>query len=185
MIPRRGFDGGSGLILHRQAAQAVTVCHGKGVMMDEKDRQIIAALQADGRLSNQELSQRVNLSPSPCLRRLRLLEERGIIRGYTALIDEEAYGLPITVFVRIRLQSHGRETVAEFEAAIGRLDAVLDCYLMTGADDYLLRVLVESLKDYEDFVRNHLHPIPGISAIDSSFAYAVVKRAAVFPQIRG
>ena len=109
--------------------------------MDSKDRQIIAALQADG----QELSERVNLSPSPCLRRLRQLEEAGVIRGYTALVDERAYGLPETAFVRVRLQLHDTGTVAAFEAAVGRMDAVLDCYVMTGNAEYLLRVLVESL----------------------------------------
>ncbi|MBB3212697.1 DNA-binding Lrp family transcriptional regulator [Herbaspirillum sp. Sphag1AN] len=152
--------------------------------MDDKDRQIIAALQADGRLSNQELSERVNLSPSPCLRRLRMLEESQVIRGYTAIIDEEAYGLPITAFVRVRLQRHSAEGVKDFEAAIQTIDAILDCYVMTGSDDYLLRVVVESLKDYEQFVRSRLHRIAGIASIDTSFAYGVVKRAAVFPKIR-
>lgn len=152
--------------------------------MDEKDRQIIAALQRDGRLSNQALSERVNLSPSPCLRRLRQLEETGIIRGYTALVDEEAFGLPVTVFVRVRLQLHDKDSVRAFEAAIMEMEAVLDCYVMTGNTDYLLRVLVESLKHYEDFVRKQLHTAPGVASIDTSFAYGHVKRAAVFPQKR-
>ncbi len=152
--------------------------------MDDKDRQIIAALQANGRLTNQELSEQVNLSPSPCLRRLRMLENAGVIRGYTAVIDEEAYGLPVTALVRIRLQKHDDATVAAFEAAIGDMDAVLECYVMTGSDDYLLRVLVASLKDYEDFVRSKLHPIAGIAAIDTSFAYGIVKRSTVFPKVR-
>lgn len=149
--------------------------------MDKKDRQIIAALQKEGRLTNQELSERVNLSPSPCLRRLRLLEEAGVIRGYTAIVDEEAYGLPVTAFVHIRLQQHSREVVATFEDRIRTIDAILDCYVLTGEADYLLRVLVESLQDYEHFVRSQLHAIPGIAAIDTSFAYGVVKRSTVFP----
>lgn len=153
--------------------------------MDEKDRQIIAALQQDGRLSNQDLSVRVNLSPSPCLRRLRQLEEEGIIRGYTALVDEEAFGLPVTVFVRVRLQLHAKENVRAFEAAIMSMDAVLDCYVMTGDTDYLLRVLVEDLKHYEAFVRKQLHTAPGVASIDTSFAYGHVKRASVFPPPRG
>ena len=107
--------------------------------MDKKDRQIIAALQKEGRLTNQELSERVNLSPSPCLRRLRLLEEAGVIRGYTAIVDEEAYGLPVTAFVHIRLQQHTREVVATFENRIRAIDAILDCYVLTGEADYLLR----------------------------------------------
>ncbi|CAJ0809775.1 DNA-binding transcriptional activator DecR [Ralstonia wenshanensis] len=149
--------------------------------MDKKDRQIIAALQKEGRLTNQELSERVNLSPSPCLRRLRLLEDAGIIRGYTAIVDEEAYGLPVTAFVHIRLQQHSREVVSTFENRIRAIDAILDCYVLTGEADYLLRVLVESLQDYEQFVRGQLHAIPGIAAIDTSFAYGVVKRSTVFP----
>lgn len=153
--------------------------------MDEKDRQIIAALQRDGRLSNQALSERVNLSPSPCLRRLRQLEDDGIIRGYTALVDEEAFGLPVTVFVRVRLQRHDKDSVRAFEAAIMGMGAVLDCYVMTGNTDYLLRVLVESLKHYEDFVRKQLHTAPGVASIDTSFAYGHVKRASVFPLPQG
>lgn len=153
--------------------------------MDEKDRQIIAALQQNGRLSNQDLSERVNLSPSPCLRRLRQLEEEGIIRGYTALVDEEAFGLPVTVFVRVRLQLHAKENVRAFEAAIMNMDAVLDCYVMTGDTDYLLRVLVEDLKHYEEFVRKQLHTAPGVASIDTSFAYGHVKRGNVFAAPRG
>jgi DNA-binding Lrp family transcriptional regulator len=151
--------------------------------MDSKDRQIIAALQANGRMSNQELSERVNLSPSPCLRRLRQLEEARVIRGYAALVDERAYGLPVTAFVRVRLQLHDTGTVAAFEAAVGRMDAVLDCYVMTGSADYLLRVVARSLADYERFVRAQLHAVPGIASIDTSFAYGHVKRATVFPPV--
>ncbi len=151
--------------------------------MDSKDRQIIAVLQANGRISNQELSERVNLSPSPCLRRLRQLEDAQVIYGYTALVDEAAYGVPVTAFVRIRLQPHDGKTIAAFEAAIGRIGAVIDCYIMTGDADYLLRVLVGSLNDYERFVRFQLHVIPGIASIDTSFAFGHVKRATVFPPV--
>lgn len=151
--------------------------------MDAKDRQIIAALQQDGRLTNQELSERVSLSPSPCLRRLRLLEDAGVIKGYTAVVDEQAYGLPITVFVRIRLERHTEDVIEAFERKIRDIDTILDCYVMTGDADYLLRVLVESLQDYEQFVRMRLHKIEGIAAIDTSFAYGIVKRSNVFPRI--
>lgn len=151
--------------------------------MDAKDRQIIAALQKDGRLTNQDLSERVNLSPSPCLRRVRLLEEAGVITGYTAVVDEAAYGLPITAFIRIRLERHNQAVVEAFERRVRDIDAVLDCYVMTGDADYLLRVLVESLQDYEQFVRHRLHQIEGVAGIDTSFAYGVVKRATVFPRM--
>lgn len=151
--------------------------------MDNKDKQIVLALQRDGRLTNQQLSEQVNLSPSPCLRRLRRLEAAGVITGYTALVDERAYGLPITAFIRIRLDRHSKDIVEAFEKQVRNIDTVLDCYVMTGDADYLLRVLVASLQEYELFVRNRLHKIQGIAAIETSFAYGVVKRATVFPKI--
>jgi len=148
--------------------------------LDHKDRQIIRELQLDGRLSNHELAERVNLSPSPCLRRLRNLEKSGIIKGYTALIDQKAYGLPVTVFTRIRLEHHSQTAVQTFEAMVQDMDEVLDCHLMTGDSDYLLRVVVESLEAYEVFIREKIHRIPAIASIDTSFAYGIVKQARVY-----
>lgn len=145
--------------------------------MDEKDQQIIRELQRNGRLSNHELAERVNLSPSPCLRRVRNLEKSGVIRGYTALVDQKAYGLAITIFIRIRLEGHSTETVQVFEQAIGTIDEVLDCHLMTGDSDYLLRVIVASLEAYEAFIREKIHRIPGIASIETSFAYGVIKQS--------
>jgi len=149
--------------------------------MDDKDRQIIRELQADGRLSNQDLADRVNLSPSPCLRRLRNLEATGVITGYTALIDQKACGLPITAFIRIRLERHSEAVVNTFDDHIAGIDEVLDCYLLAGGDDYLLRVIVGSLEAYEDFIPRRIHAIPGVASIATSFAYGVVKQNRVFP----
>ena len=149
--------------------------------MDIKDRQIIRELQMNGRLTNQELAERVNLSPSPCLRRLRNLEQAGAIQGSTALVDQKAYGLPVTVLIRIRLERHSEETIRVFEDQVKRIDEILDCYLMTGDIDYLLRVIVESLEAYEDFIRRKIHSIPGIASIETSFAYGIVKQARVYP----
>ncbi|MEL6857877.1 MAG: Lrp/AsnC family transcriptional regulator [Pseudomonadota bacterium] len=149
--------------------------------MDSKDRQIVQALQADGRLTNQDLSEHVNLSPSPCLRRVRLLEEQGVIKGYTALVDQKAWGLPVTVFIRIKLERHGDAAVSAFERAIQDLPQVMDCWLMTGRSDYLLRVIAADLDDYEAFVRRELQRVPGIASIDTSFAYGSVKHAQVLP----
>lgn len=149
--------------------------------MDAKDRQIIRELQRDGRLTNQELSDRVSLSPSPCLRRIRLLEEQGVIRGYTALVDQKAWGLPVTVFIRLKLERHSDEAVNAFEAAIKDMPHVMDCWLMTGRSDYLLRVIAADLEDYERFVRRELQRVPGIASIDTSFAYGTVKHAQVLP----
>ncbi|MBT5187248.1 MAG: Lrp/AsnC family transcriptional regulator [Kordiimonadaceae bacterium] len=149
--------------------------------MDAIDRNIIRTLQQDGRLSNHELAEKVGLSPSPCLRRVRNLEKDGILIGYTALVDHEKYGLPLTVFVNIRLERHSEECIKGFEHGIERLDEVMECYLMTGKSDYLLHVLSKDLKDFEYFVREKLSTIPGIAGIDSSFVYGRVKRKLVFP----
>ena len=151
--------------------------------MDSKDREIIKALQRNGRLTNQDLAAQVNLSPSPCLRRTRALEEKGVIKGYTAIVDERAYGLPVTALVRIRLSSHTGDVVKLFEKKVHETEQILDCSVITGSEDYLLRVLVEDLKSYEEFVRHKLHNIPGIASIDSSFAYGVLKQSNVFPVV--
>ncbi|MQY41452.1 winged helix-turn-helix transcriptional regulator [Epibacterium sp. SM1969] len=151
--------------------------------MDSKDRQIIRTLQANGRMTNQDLAEQVNLSPSPCLRRLRLLEESGAIQGYSAEVDAKAYGLPITVFVRIRLERHNEEDVKRFENQIMSIDEVLECHVLTGASDYQLRVVVSDLDAYEEFIRNRIHRIGGIASIDTSFVYGTVKKTSVFPTI--
>lgn len=153
--------------------------------IDAKDLQIIRELQQDGRLTNQELAARVNLSPSPCLRRVRLLEEAGVITGYSADVDPRACGLSITAFIRIALQRHERDAVANFEHSIRRIDEILDCYLLTGEADYMLRVVVADLEEYERFVRGRLHAIPGISSMKTSLVYGTVKSSRVFPLRRG
>ncbi len=152
--------------------------------MDSIDHKILRELQLDGRLSNQELAQHVNLSPSPCLRRVRMLEQQGIIKGYTAIVDQQALGLPITVFIRITLERHDTRTVAEFERRIRDIDEIMDCFLMTGQRDYLMRVVASGLEGYERFVREVIHTIPGIASIDTSFAYGVVKHAMALPARR-
>ncbi len=152
--------------------------------MDIKDRQIIRELQKNGRLTNLELAERVNLSPSPCLRRLRNLENAGVIKGYTALIDQKAYGVPLTVFVSLALEKHSKETVRSFEEKVDEIDAILDCFLTTGEADYMLRVVVPDLEVYESFVRKELHALPGIRSIDTKFAYSVVKSTHVYPDAK-
>jgi DNA-binding Lrp family transcriptional regulator len=153
--------------------------------LDRKDLQIIRALQENGRLSNSALAEMVNLSPSPCLRRVRLLERAGIIRGYTVVLDHAACGLPITAFIQIRLVRHSGGEVAEFEKRIGGLEEVIDCYLMSGTADYLLRVLVADLESYETFIRSKIHEIPGIAAVDTSFAYGTIKSSRMIaPPVR-
>ena len=149
--------------------------------MDAIDRKIVRELQANARLTNQELSERVNLSPSPCLRRLRNLESRGVIVGYTALVDQDKYGLPINVFLSVRLEKQTQELIRTFERRIQDIDEVLECYTTTGTNDYLLHVVSDSLKSYERFVKETLTTIPGIGTIESAFAFGVVKRKSAFP----
>ncbi|MDF1802681.1 Lrp/AsnC family transcriptional regulator [Thalassovita sp.] len=149
--------------------------------MDEKDLQILRELQRDGRLSNAELAERVNLSPSPCLRRLRMLEQSKVIEGYTAIVNQKAYGLPVTVFIQIRLDHHSTEAAQIFETRIQTIEEIMDCHLMTGETDYILRVVVASLEDYEAFIRTRIHPIPNIASINTSFAYGVVKQSRCLP----
>ena len=151
--------------------------------MDDKDRQIIRALQRNGRMTNQDLAAEVNLSPSPCLRRVKNLEKSGAIKGYSVDIDAEAYGLPVTVFVRVRLIGHTEAIVNQFEKEIAQFDRVLECFVMTGSADYLLRVIVADLNDYERFVRKQLQSVGGISSIDSGFVYGTVKKTGVYPVI--
>lgn len=149
--------------------------------MDTKDRQIVRLLQQDGRLTNQDLAERVGLSPSPCLRRVRLLEQAGVIQGYGAIVDQQRYGLPVTAFIRVRLERHARDLVQQFEEAIRQLDEVMDCHLLTGDADYLLRVVVADLEAYERFIRRKMHAITGIASLDTTFAYGVVKSSRTFP----
>ncbi len=156
----------------------------KSKRIDATDRKMIRALQKNGRITNLELAETVNLSPSPCLRRLRNLEKQKVIRGYNVDVDAEAYGLPVTVFVRVTLEGHTGDIVEQFEAEVRNIPEVLDCYVMTGAADYLLRVVVSDLEDYERFIRQKLHKIGHIRSIDTSFVYGVVKRANVFPEIK-
>lgn len=151
--------------------------------LDATDRKMIRALQRNGRMTNLELAQTVNLSPSPCLRRLRNLEQRQVIRGYGVNVDAAAYGLPFTVFVRVTLDSHTADIVGLFEADVLKIPEVLECYVMTGAADYQLRVVVADLEDYERFVRQRLHKIGSIRSIDTSFVYGVVKQEPVFPDL--
>ncbi|MEZ5851952.1 MAG: Lrp/AsnC family transcriptional regulator [Hyphomicrobiaceae bacterium] len=151
------------------------------ISLDSIDRKLLAALQENGRLTATELADRVGLTTSPCLRRLRLLEDAGIIRGYTALLDQKRLGLPVSVFVSIKLERQQEDALQRFEAAIRRCPEVLECYLMTGPRDYLLRVVARDLMDYERFVKDTLTRIDGIANIESSFALGQVKHSHALP----
>ena len=149
--------------------------------LDTIDRRIIAALQADGRMTAQELADRVGLSPSPCARRVRLMEDRRIITGYTAVIDQDMVDLPISVFVSIKLERQREEELERFNAAMSRWPEVVDCYLMTGQRDYLLRIVVRDLHAYERFIKEKLTRLDGVASIESSFALSQIKRSNQLP----
>ena len=149
--------------------------------LDEIDRRILAALQQDGRLTLAELSQKVGLSSSPCHRRVRLLEERGVIERYAAVINQRSVGLPVSVFISIKLESQREDSLQRFARAIAPWPEILECYLMTGQRDYLLRVVVADLAAYEVFLKTKLTRLNGISSIESSFALEQVKYTHMLP----
>lgn len=148
---------------------------------DDTDRRILTLLQQDGRMSIADLAERVGLSPSPCLRRVRLLEQAGIISRYVAVLDQRAAGLPVSVFVSIKLESQREDALDRFGKAVARWPEVLECYLMTGPRDYLLRVVVADLAAYEQFLKQKLTRLKGIGSIESSFALEQVKYTNVLP----
>jgi Lrp/AsnC family leucine-responsive transcriptional regulator len=154
------------------------------IALDEIDRRILEEIQRDGRISNQDLSERVGLSPSPCLRRLRQLEAAGVVSRYVALVAPEAVGLGVTAFVRIRLESQDDRHLARFEAAVAEFPEVMECYLMTGEADYQLRVIVGSLGEFEDFLRHRLTRIEGIAQVTTSFALRPVVYETALPVAR-
>jgi|TARA_B100000401_G_C52698091_1_gene667718 Lrp/AsnC family leucine-responsive transcriptional regulator len=149
--------------------------------MDKIDKKIVFELQKNGRLSNFDLAEKVGLSPSPCLRRIKNLEKKKIISGYTAIIDEELFGYPITAFVSVRLENQTDGTLKVFEEGISHLDEVVDCWLVTGNRDYLLRVVAINLKTYEKFMREDLTKIKGIASIETNFALGSVKTKQPLP----
>jgi len=138
--------------------------------LDRTDYRILQQLQDDARITNAELAERVGLSPSPCLRRVRALEQAGIIKRYVALVDARAVGLPISVVVNVSLRSQERSALMAFEAQIQRCPEVMECYLMTGSSDYMLRMVVPDLESYERFLADTLTRIPGVANIQSGLA---------------
>ncbi|AGA89548.1 transcriptional regulator [Thioflavicoccus mobilis 8321] len=138
--------------------------------LDRYDRRILEILQQEGRLSNQDLAERIGLSPSPCLRRVRALEEAGIIAGYRALLDAQKLGLTLTAILSISMDRHTPERFARFDAAVAAMPEVLECLLITGRDaDYQLKVVVRDMEAYQDLLLNKLTRIEGVSGVHSSF----------------
>ena len=149
--------------------------------MDSTDFRILHELQQDASLSNVELAKRVHLSPSPCLSRVKALEKRGVIKQYVALLDPQALGLGLSVFISISLKEQTKKALAEFEQSIGQHTEVMERYLMTGDCDYLIRVAVKDIAALEKFILESLTPIPGIEKIRSSFTLKQVKYKTALP----
>jgi len=149
--------------------------------LDAIDRRILTVLQEDARRSNVELAQAVGLSPSPCLRRVKNLEEAGVIRAHVSLLDPAAVGLPVSVFVQITLERQVEAALERFEKAMLERPEVMECYLMTGDSDYLLRIVVPDLDAYQQFVMEHLTRVAGVASIKSSFALRQVKYRTALP----
>ena len=149
--------------------------------IDTIDYRILNELQANGKLSNVELATRVHLSPSACLARVRRLEDSGIISRYVTLLDAHAAGLPISVFIQIRLERQVEMSLEKFEACMNDYPEVMECYLMTGDSDYLIRVVVADIQAIEKFIVNELSKIPGVANIKSSFALKQVKYKTALP----
>jgi len=149
--------------------------------LDAIDLRILGALQENARIANTDLAAAVGLSPAPCLRRVRALEERGVIRKHVSLVSPAAVGLPVSVFVSISLERQVEEALKRFERVILARPEVMECYLMTGDADYLLRVVCADLGAYERFVLDHLTKVPGVSSIRSSFALKQVKYSTALP----
>jgi DNA-binding Lrp family transcriptional regulator len=149
--------------------------------LDRTDRTILAELQRDGRLSNRELAERVHLSESACLRRIRALEEAGVVDRYAAMVNQSKVGLPGNVFVSITLNRQEQTDLAAFEAAVKRVPEVMECYLMTGQQDYLLRVVVSDPSDFERLHSQQLTRLPGVARVQSSFALRTVRKSTELP----
>ena len=149
--------------------------------LDRYDRAILEALQNDGRISNVHLAQLVSLSESACLRRVRALEETGIIDRYVALVSQPAVGLSGSVFVQIGLHREEESELAAFEEAVRNIPEVMECYLMTGEFDYLLRVVVSDMADFERLHRDALTRLPGVARVNSSVAIRTVQKKTELP----
>lgn len=149
--------------------------------LDDIDRRILRALQRKGRMSNTDISEQVNLSASACHRRVQRLESDGYIRDYVALLDARKMRVPTTVFVEITLQGQADEVLEAFEKAVARIPDVLECHLMAGTADYLLKVVAEGTDDFARIHRQYLARLPGVGQMQSSFALRTVFKTTALP----
>lgn len=149
--------------------------------IDDIDRKILAVLQEDAHTTMDRLAELVGLSPSPCARRVRNLEAAGVIKRYVAVVDQDKVGLPISVFASIKLERQREDELDRFSKAILRWPEIVECYLMTGQRDYLLRIVVKDLPAYEAFLKRTLTRLEGVASIESSFALSQIKHSQALP----
>ena len=149
--------------------------------MDAIDRRILAALQSDARLTVERIGAMVGLSASPCARRIRRLESLGVVKGYVAVLDQVKAGLPVSVFASVKLERQREEDLDRFAVAVADWPEIVECYLMTGPRDYLLRIVVRDLDAYEGFLKRKLTRLDGVASIESSFALAQIKHSNCLP----
>jgi Lrp/AsnC family leucine-responsive transcriptional regulator len=149
--------------------------------LDRRDTQILAALQQDGRRSVVELAEEIGLSPTPCARRVRQLEEAGVILGYTAVVEPRSLGLSVQAFVQVRLERHTDDNVEQFKRSLAHLDEVIACYAMTGAHDFILHVVVPDLESLQTVVLRKLLKIPSVRDVQSSIVLETVKHSPRLP----
>ena len=151
------------------------------MQFNSRDRAILNALQKNGRLTNAELAEKANLSPSACLRRTRMLEEAGVIAGYAMLLNAKAVGLSGTAFVQVTLQSQGRDDLERFERAVAIIPEIMECYLLAGRHDYMLRIAYRDAEDLERLHKDTLTSLPGVDRVQSTLTLRTVKRTTQMP----
>ncbi|CAO3436499.1 Lrp/AsnC family transcriptional regulator [Azospirillum doebereinerae] len=149
--------------------------------LDAVDRHILTLLQTDAELSTAEIADRVGLSQAPCWRRIRRMEEAGIIRMHATLLDRKKLGLNVLIFAHVKLAAHGRENLPAFEDTVRRFPEVLECYTLLGATDYILKVVTKDVESYERFFREHLSQLPAVQETNSAIALSEIKNTTALP----
>ena len=148
---------------------------------DRIDRQILAHLQQDGRMTNVELAERVGLTAPPCLRRVRALEEAGVIRGYHADLDAASLGYPITVFAMVSLRSQAEHDLAAFEAHVAGIPEIRECHMLNGEIDFILKIVASDLKSFQEILTTHLTPAPNVASVKTSLTIRTAKATSGIP----
>lgn len=149
--------------------------------LDAIDRHILTLIQSDAGLSSAEIAERVGLSQAPCWRRIKRLEEAGVIRMRATLLDRKKLGLNVLVFAHVKLSGHGRETLPQFEETVRRLPEVMECYTLMGSTDYILKIVTRDVESYERFFREHLSQLPAVRETNSAIALSEIKYTTALP----